>query len=55
MVNSDGKCKYYEKAEYFICKLPNLDSETAKLEVRCQGDINMCDNLGDYSEILIDR
>ena len=50
----DGKCKFYKKAneieeaEYFICKLPNLDSETAKLKAQCQGDINMCDNLEEY-------
>ncbi len=46
----DGKCKFYKKAneieeaEYFICKLPNLDSDKAKLKVQCQGDVNKCEN-----------
>ena len=44
-----------EEAEHFICNLPNLDSDKAKLKVQCQGDVNKCDNMGDYSEILIDR
>ena len=44
----DEKCQFYKKAEYFICELPNLDSDKAKLEVRCEGDINMCDNLEEY-------
>jgi len=44
-----------EEAEYFICKLPNLDSEIAKLKVRCQGDVNVCNNSGELSEIIISR
>ncbi len=49
----DRKCNYYKKAEelneieeaeYFICGLPKLDSDTAKLKVQCQGDVDKCEN-----------
>ena len=49
----NGKCQYYKKAEglieieeaeYFICGLPKLDSDAAKLKVQCQGDVKKCDN-----------
>ncbi len=48
-----GECKFYKKAEglneieeveYFICGLPNLDSDAAKSKVQCKGDANKCEN-----------
>ncbi len=53
----DEKCQHYnkaerlneiEEAEYFICGLPNIDSDKAKLKVQCQGDVNQCENFSEY-------
>ncbi len=51
------KCQHYRKAEGFIeieetksfvCTLPNLDSDKAKLKVQCQGDVNQCENFPEF-------